>query len=179
MTYVCELGTKQTVYLDNRGDLTIVTTSSVGIGQQQQSSSSFATGQWTASPEVYQTPHGAILKLSTTQGQHYIEIQENSHCLLPNYQNNKNYYPLPLRQVAAIPPPPSMQPMQPMQPMKMGNMQMGMNPMEMRMGNMVLQMNSTVNPEKQATERQFCSHCGAKIKPEDRFCSSCGHGLGD
>jgi zinc-ribbon domain len=173
MAYLCELGTGQTVYLENRDNLTIVTTISSGFGQQQQSSSSFNTGQWIAPPEIYQTPHGIILKSIATQGNHYIEIQENSHCLISDCPANNDYHQIPLRQVASNPSS-SMPSMPSMQPMKMGNMQMNMSPMEMRMGNMVLQMGASVG---KVTKQRFCSHCGAEVDREDRFCSSCGHAL--
>lgn len=174
MAYLCELGTGQKIYLENRDSLTIVTTISSGFGQQQQSSSSFNTGQWISPPEVYQTPHGVILKSIATQGNHYIEIQENSHCLLPNHPTNNDYHQIPLRQITDTPPS-SMPSMPSMQPMKMGNMQMNMNPMEMRMGNMVLQMGASVGT---TTKQRFCSNCGTKVSLEDRFCASCGHALG-
>jgi ribosomal protein S27AE len=176
MVYLCKLGEGQTVYLEEQNDSTIVTTVRVDLGQQQQSKSSFATGEWIASPEMYHTPHGIILKLNTAQGQHYIEIQKNDCTLLSEHPNDSNYRQIPIEQVASIPSPSTqtMQPMKSMQPMRMGNMQMSKNPMEMRMGNMVLQMKI---PDKTTTKQRFCSRCGTKVALEDRFCSSCGHAL--
>jgi ribosomal protein S27AE len=174
MIYACELGMGQSVYLEERNDSTIVTTVNSGFGQQQQSSTSFVTGEWIAPPEMYQTPHGVILKIITDRGQHYIEIQENDRCLLYKNPANNDYHQIPIERVASIPSF-SMPPMQPMQPMQMGNMSMSANPMEMRMGNMVLQMQ---NSGRTTTKQSFCSQCGVKVKEDDRFCSSCGHALG-
>jgi hypothetical protein len=176
MVYICELGKGQTVYLEEHDDSTLVTTVSARFGQQQQSSSSFATGEWIAPPEIYRTPHGIMLKLNTNRGQHYIEIQKNDPILLSEYSNDNSYRQIPIAQTASIPSPSAqrMQPMSSMQPMKMDNMQMSMNPMEMRMGNMVLQMNA---PDKTTVKQRFCRHCGTKVDLEDKFCSSCGRGL--
>ena len=66
MAYVCEIGTGQRAYLDNQGKQTIVTTASSSLGQQQQSSQSFVTGSWTASPESFRN---ASARPKNTQNQ--------------------------------------------------------------------------------------------------------------
>lgn len=82
MAYVCEIGTGQRAYLDNQGKQTIVTTASSSLGQQQQSSQSFVTGSWTASPESFRNASGAIVKITTSQGQYFIQIQGNSMSMM-------------------------------------------------------------------------------------------------
>jgi NADH pyrophosphatase NudC (nudix superfamily) len=168
MAIYSELPTGQRLYLDNQGTQTIVTLASGASGQQQQSSSSFATGIWTKEPEIQITPQGVIVNIITATGNHSIHIQGTSISLSSPHafassqsSQSSSFSPLP------------MQPMQPMQPMKMGNMSMSFSPMEMQMGDMKMSMGET----KQVNKRQFCSQCGAKVSENARFCSSCGHQL--
>ncbi|NJP11427.1 MAG: zinc ribbon domain-containing protein [Leptolyngbyaceae cyanobacterium RU_5_1] len=181
MAYVCELGNGRSIYLDNQGTQTIVTLTSSGPGQQQQASSSVQTGDWNSPPEVYRTSEGAVIKLQTAQGTHYVRVEGSSVRITSEFPASSSSQPLQTQQVASssagtMPP---MQPMQPMEPMTMGDMQMSMNPMQMRMGNMELRMGSPPSIEKPSVARQFCNQCGASVKPDDRFCSSCGHRLSD
>lgn len=176
MAYVCEFRNGQTVYLDNQGTRTIVTTVNQTPGQQQQSSNGFQTGNWTATPQIHPIASGVIIKLTTDQGEHYLQVQGSSMGMIQSSPDLEQSPQLPLEEVDHLPTAnlPSMQPMKPMQPMKMGNMEMNMNPMEMKMGNMEMKMGS--HPTSSG-KRQFCSQCGSAIKPDDRFCSSCGHQL--
>lgn len=177
MAYVCELNPGHHVYLDNQENQTIVTTTMGQLGQQQQASNSMTTGPWTAPPQAYQTPGGAVFKLFTAQGDINIYIQGNSVSMTGSVPSIAGAQQLSMQQTTAVPTT-AMPPMPSMRPM--GNMQMTMNPMEMRMGNMELKMDS-VSPAPTASEatttRKFCSQCGSKVAPEDRFCSSCGHRL--
>jgi zinc-ribbon domain len=173
MAYVCELGTGQSVYLENQGAQTVVTLISSGPGQQQQASSSFTTGVWTAPPQVFQTPHGMVLKVISEQGERSLQIQGTSVSVLGEMPSVTDSQQLTVQEVTRVPVSPlkPMEPMkmEPMKPMnlKMGDMQMNMNPMSMRMGS----GSSEENP------KSFCSQCGTSVKPEDRFCSNCGHQL--
>jgi hypothetical protein len=183
MAYLCELGNGQHLYIDNRGEQTIVTLASSQSGQQQQSSSGFQTGAWTAPPQVFQSASGSILQISTAQGTYSIQIQGNSMGAIGIPPSVSGLQPLQMQQ-GSVPPPtmPAMPPIKPLEPLKMGNMQMSMNPMEMQMGNMAMRMEPTPastppTPTAQGSARRFCSQCGASVKSEDRFCSSCGHQL--
>lgn len=192
MAYVCELNTGQRVYLDNQGQQTIITPLSSGAGQQQQSSSGFSTGTWTVPPQVFQVPNGVVLKITSTSGEHWIQIQGSSMGVISGMPSMGSSQQMQVQQVSQVPgagmtPMESMQPMQPMTPMKpmepmkpmnlnMGDMQMSMNPMEMRMGNMELKM-GTPAPAPTAPTRRFCNQCGAPVTPTDRFCASCGNSL--
>jgi hypothetical protein len=194
MAYACELGTGQRIYLDNQGTQTVVTTMSGGPGQQQQSSTGFHTGVWTVPPEIFQTAGGAVLKVTTAQGEHFIYIQGSSMQVMGGTPSLSGSQQMQVQQVAGIPsssipsmtPMEPMKPMKPMEPMSMGGMQM--NPMEMRMGDMEMRMGSPAasstpkipNPSAASgtpSTRRFCSQCGTAVEPEDRFCSSCGHRL--
>ncbi|SKB11265.1 conserved hypothetical protein [Planktothrix sp. PCC 11201] len=180
MGYVCELGTGQSIYLENQGAQTVVTLISSGPGQQQQASSSFTTGVWTLPPQVFQTPHGLVLKVISEQGERSLQIQGTSVSILGEMPSVIDSQQLTVHEVTSVPVSPlkPMEPMkmEPMKPMnlKMGDMQMNMNPMSMRMGDMELRMGSG-SPE--ASPKSFCSQCGTSVKPEDRFCSNCGHQL--
>jgi hypothetical protein len=171
MAYVCNLDTGQTVYLENQGNLTIITTMMINQGQQQQSSTSIETGNWTSLPEIFRTSQGVMLKIQGVKGQSLITIQGSSISTINQLSHLGNLQPLPLQETTQTPLQP-LQPLQPMKPMTMGNMSMSMNPMEMRMGDMNLSM-------KPPSTKRFCSQCGASVKPEDKFCSSCGHKLVD
>ena len=173
MAYVCELGTGQSVYLENQGAQTVVTLISSGPGQQQQASSSFTTGVWSSPPQVFQTPYGLVLKVISEQGERSLQIQGTSVSVLGEMPSVTDSQQLTVQEVTSVPVSPlkPMEPMkmEPMKPMnlKMGDMQMNMNPMSMRMGS----GSSEENP------KSFCSQCGTSVKPEDRFCSNCGHQL--
>lgn len=184
MAYVCEISPTQQVYLDLQGTQTVVTTVSSSPGQQQQSSSSFSTGSWTSAPTVYRTSEGVAIKIETAEGEHFVKIQGNSMSLQSHVSFGEASQKIRLQQVSDMPEssapmkpmePMKMEPMKPMEPMKMGNMEMNSNPMEMRMGNMEMRMGSSSSTS--SSTKQFCSQCGASIKPDDRFCSSCGHRL--
>jgi zinc-ribbon domain len=119
MSYICELGTGRKLFLDNDNGQTTITISSTNAGQQQQASSSFHTGAWKTIPEVYLTPDGAMIKLSTTYGEHYIRVQGNN-IGVSEALSLEHLHEMQIQQVSGQPgmgmaP---MQPMQPMQPLK-------------------------------------------------------------
>jgi hypothetical protein len=200
MAYVCDMGMGRRLHLDNQNGQTIITISSTAPGQQQQASSSFQTGPWAATPEVYLTSDGAVVKLQTARGANYIRLQGNSIGVSEALSLNE-LQQMQMQQTSGFVPssPPPMEPMKPMepmqpmepmkpmdsnQPMTMGDMHMSMNPMEMRMGNMEMHMG---NPKATAhaptgvapATKRFCSQCGASVKDSDRFCTSCGHRLAE
>lgn len=162
MAIYSELPTGQRLYLDNQGLQTIVTLASGAVGQQQQSSSSFATGVWTKEPQIEIIPQGAMIEIITETGPHRIQIQGSSIGFSSPHTSGVSQS---FQSTTAT--------RQPMQPMKMGNMSMNFAPMEMQMGDMKMSMGDT----KTVSKAQFCSQCGAKVAATDRFCSSCGHQL--
>ncbi len=160
-----ELPTGQRLYLDNQGLQTIVTLASGTIGQQQQSSSSFATGVWTKEPQIEIIPQGAIIEIITETGPHRIQIQGSSIGFSSPHTSGVSQSSQSTTATSFSSPP--------MQPMKMGNMSMNFAPMEMQMGDLKMSMGET----KTVSKTRFCSQCGAKVAATDRFCSSCGHQL--
>lgn len=199
MAFVCDMGVGRRLYLDNQSGQTVITIANTAPGQQQQASSSFQTGPWTATPEVYLTSDGAVVKLQTARGANYIRLQGNSigvsEALSLNelqqlqMQQTSGFVASSMPGMKPMEPMPPMKPMEPMppmdsnQPMTMGDMHMSMNPMEMQMGDMAMRMGrspaaQTPTGVAPATKR-FCSQCGAAVKESDRFCTSCGHRLGD
>lgn len=193
MAYLYDLGTGQRIFLDNQGTQTTVTTTFSGAGQQQQASSSFQTGPWTASPQAFPTSGGMVIKLHTATGERLIQIQGSSVSTVNIAPPMDTAQPLPAQQVdsptvmqpmqpmAPMPPMQPMQPMQPMPPMTMGNMTMGLNPMEMRMGDMEMRMGTAVgapgSSANSSSVQSFCTQCGTAVKPMDRFCAHCGNPL--
>ena len=177
MAYTCELGPGQRLYLDNVGGQTTVTMLSGNAGQQQQSSSQFTTGVWTAPPEMFVTPQGFVIKLTTAQGVQHLQVQGTQFGWITGNPLLDQAQQVPMSTVSSTSQ--TVQPMQPMQPMKMGNMQMNMNPMQMRMGNMAMQIGTSSNDAENnaAVQPQFCSQCGTPVKSSDRFCANCGHQL--
>lgn len=170
MVYVLELSPNYKIYLENQGMQTAITALNHGPGQQQQAGSSIYTGEWNATPCAYQIPQGVVLQVQTQQKEFYIQVTGTSMSTLggrPSFLGE----PLELKEVPDSPVS-SMKPMQPMKPLKPIKPLEPMQPMEMQMGKMEMRMASSA-----ANTRQFCSQCGATVKPDDRFCSSCGHRL--
>ncbi|MBW4692564.1 MAG: zinc ribbon domain-containing protein [Lyngbya sp. HA4199-MV5] len=203
MAYFCDLGAGQSVYLENVHHQTLVTVANSHPGQQQQSSSGFQTGSWTAPPEVVRSPIGFTVKLQTDRGDWFVSIQGTRLSVSNEAPSWAEAQSLPVESVAqkptsAMPPMQPMPPMPPMQPMTMGNMQMDQGAMSMQMGNMRLSMNpigrsqsdlshdqaqtTTVASKASSTAdgpQKFCCQCGTQIKPGDRFCAHCGHQLNE
>jgi len=187
MAYTCDLGSGQRIYLNNTGADTIITLASSSTGQQQQASSRFQVGAWTQPPELYRRGANVFIKLSTSQGDHYLQLQGNQMGALGAAPDLSNCQQMGMQQAAApatpsIPDMEPMQPMQPMQPMTMGDMQMSTQPMQMRMGNMAMSMgesgqNRPANADANTGGRRFCTQCGQPVSPSDRFCGQCGHQL--
>ena len=205
MAYTCELGSGQRIYLENVGEQTAVTLASSSAGQQQQSGSQFTTGTWTTPPELFRTPQGVVIKLTTAQGTHHLQLQGNQLGMMSQSPTLGNAQQMQMSSGVAMPgnamppmgatqpmspmqPMEPMQPMQPMQPMKMGNMEMNANPMQMRMGNMEMQMGNAASSSAASSsaassgaaspgKAKFCSQCGTAVQSGDRFCANCGHQL--
>ncbi len=180
MPYRCDLNTGQQIYLDNQGDKTLITVASSGPGQQQQSSSSLQTGQWTEVPQVAKINGGVVIRCVSAQGTYTIQVQGSqigqvASAVDWNAAQTVAVHAIDHMPGQGMPDMQAMQPMQPMQPMRMGNMEMSTNPMEMRMGNMAMRMGNT--PEQTRPQKRFCTQCGAQVSPDDRFCGSCGHQL--
>lgn len=183
MAYTLELGSDRRAYIDNAGDRTTVTLASGNAGQQQQSSSQFSTGAWTAPPKAFNTGQGIIIRLTTSTGTHHLQIQGNQMGVMSGSPAMGNAQQMQMSSGASMPDSSMqpMQPMEPMQPMKMGNMEMNANPMQMRMGNMEMHMGRSPGGDNASSsagaKAKFCSQCGTPVAPDDRFCAQCGHRL--
>lgn len=181
MAYLCNLGNGQQVFVDNQDNQTIVTFTGTLPGQQQQSSSGFSTGKWTALPILYRNAGGFILRIDSDRGPHYVQLQGSSMSAMsapPNLETAEvipmqTAEPPPVAKMEPMKPMEPMEPMKPMKPMKMGDMEMRMNPMEMRMGNMSMSRGESTPSYQQ----NFCPQCGAPLKENDHFCANCGHRL--
>ena len=172
MAYTANLTSNQRLTISLQGNQTNISLISSSPGQQQSQSTSFTTGSWQTSPQLYQTGMGFVIKIDGDRGTQYILIQGISNTTsVPSFSNARQV------DLQDIPDPAPSQnniniEFEPMQPMKMGNMSMDINSMSMQMGNMAMNMNKN----KTAIKR-FCPQCGEQVKPSDRFCSSCGHQL--
>ncbi|MGF1520293.1 MAG: zinc ribbon domain-containing protein [Nodosilinea sp.] len=190
MPYQYDIGPSQKIYLDNPGNNTLVTLSSGGPGQQQQSGTQVATGPWTEVPQVARVASGVLVRCTTGQGAFIWQVQgmqigAADATAWPGNQAEP-IQAEPVQAMATAPAQPMqpmqpMAPMQPMQPMQMGDMQMSANPMTMRMGNMTMGMGDGKSPSAAAGPaagpQNFCTQCGAAVRSGDRYCSSCGHQL--
>jgi hypothetical protein len=78
MIYHWELVTGQQISVENRGVQTVVTVVASSAGTQQRSSSSMATGTWSAPPTMTLSPTEGILKITTATGDSYVQIRANS-----------------------------------------------------------------------------------------------------
>ena len=178
MTYVATLGDFQQLAIANIGEQTQINLTMSSPGQQQSQSSSFHTGKWVSTPQLFNVGQGFVLKIDSHQGSHHILIQQNSIGMVSPPADLSGYPTVTFKDIPDAPQKPiefkPMKPMQPMQPMRMGNMSMDINSMSMQMGNMSL---NSDNQAKTTTNKQFCSQCGTEAKAGDRFCRSCGHEL--
>ena len=190
MIYIGNLGANQQVYIENRGSQTITTLVSSSSGQQQSQSSSWETGNWTAPPTLLRTEGMFLLRIDAVGGQNFIQLQASGFNSLATAPSLINADVIPLQKVsetatsgqssAEFQSMKPMEPMEPMKPMKLGDMSMGINPMEMRMGNMYMRMPENPKLESPSKSTQnFCTQCGTVVKAGDRFCANCGHKLED
>lgn len=191
MAYLCELSAGHRIYLENQGVQTRLRVSMASPGQQQQSSSSFQTGAWTAPPEAFLNGQRLVFKLTTAEGELYVQVQGTSMSLVARGIGAEGARSVALQQSAfpdsakagqtpsmsSMPPMQPMEPMQPMQPMQplepmqpmqMGNMQM--NPMEMRMGNLSMSMGAAQASEPSSPPASSPKTPGSQRK----FCTQCG-----
>lgn len=183
-SYSYDLGSSQRLFLSNQKTLTSVTIYASSAGQQQQSAQSIATGPWQAVPQLYRLGGGYVATVFADQT-FYLSIQGTQVQMSVGAiaqeiaQQISQLDPLPVE--AAEPPSmPSMKPMAPMQPMqpmtmKMGDMSMSMG--EMRMGDMSLSAHPAEGQPGAASQKKFCSQCGAAVGVRDRFCAQCGSQL--
>jgi hypothetical protein len=170
MAYVLELSPDDKIYLENEGMQTAITALRHGPGQRQQAGSSVYTGKWLTRPCVYQSPQGVVFQVQTEQKEYYIQVAGTSMSMLggrPSVLGES----LQLKEISNSPVS-GRKPMLPMKPIKPMPPILSMQPIEIEMGKMDMQMGSS-----SASTQQFCSQCGAAVKPDDRFCSSCGYRL--
>lgn len=156
MPYLCELNPGQVLYLSHQGPQTRVTLATLRPGHQQQSSSCFSAGGWTAPPEVFCTPMSVVVRLHTDGGDRHLQIQGGSISWV--HQSS------PLRddqriQVEFIDHEPdfvrsSMTSSMPMEPMSMNDMSMG----NMRMND--THMNDSTKTSTAADNRSKNSESG-------------------
>jgi hypothetical protein len=172
MAYQAILNGTQKLTISNQGVQTQITLTSSSPGQQQSQSSSFTTGNWVRSPQLFQTGQGFILQIEGSNSQYFIQIQSNGISTINGIPPLSHSTPVDLEQVAD--PPEQNVNFEAMQPLRMGNMSMGINSMSMQMSNISMNMS---NKFRQTATKRFCSQCGVKAKLSDRFCSSCGHQL--
>lgn len=175
MAYMGELGAGSSIYIENQDNQTVVTAIASSPGQQQQTSHSFTTGRWSTSPELFHSPLGVVIKLGTTQGNYYLQVQSHRIAQVETMPPRHTLESIPLQQVVQppIPPIPSMPSMP---PLEMGNRFMNLQPLQMRMGNMHMSM-GTAATVTQTTHNNFCSQCGTAVTATDKFCANCGHRL--
>ena len=193
-SYRCDLGNSRAIYLSNQGVVTMVTVYSGGAGQQQQSSQGFSTGEWTATPKLYQVGGGYVVTVFAEQTFYFLvqggQMQVSSGTDRERIaQGMSGLEPLPMVE-GEMPSAPGMagmkmkgmEPMTQMQPMTMtmGNMSMSMG--EMRMGNMRLstqadqaQGSSAERSEGVVGQGQGGSAEGVESEVgQKKFCSQCG-----
>lgn len=156
MVYGCRLETGQQVYVENQGAQTVITVIGSGPGQQQSQRTGISTGEWTAPPSMFRTSQGLVLRVETSQGHAFFQIQASQISTMRVAPALRHAEVLPMQQVAASDAPAaSMQPMEPMQPMQ--PMQ-PMEPMQMRMGNMQMQMGDTQHSGQSHASSSAASH---------------------
>ncbi|MGC1305744.1 MAG: zinc ribbon domain-containing protein [Phormidesmis sp.] len=201
--YRYDLSAHQVLHLSNQGANTTVTVQSTGAGSQQQSSHCFATGPWTAAPQLYQLGEGVMVAIATATQLYHLQVQggaQGGQTQLSSgplsaalQQQLAQVQPQHMKPTEAMPsmsmPAMNMEPMRPMEPMKPMKPMKSMKPMEpmaMAMGNMAMSMGNAQSTGAQSEGGQgdsagpvkrFCAQCGSAVKPGDKFCASCGDRL--
>jgi hypothetical protein len=77
MTYMHDIGNGQRLLVQNDGNDTRVALSSGDSGQQQNQSTSFSTGEWVKSPELFRTSQNLVLRIESESGAEFIGIHGN------------------------------------------------------------------------------------------------------
>lgn len=181
MPYLCELSPGQMLYLSQRGTQTSVTLANIQPGHQQQSSSGFSTGAWTAPPEVFSTPMNVVVRLHTDGGDRHLQIQGGSISSIYNAPSVRDNQRIQVKFIEQEPEfvmssmktdPMSMGDMNmgtmDMGEMKMGNMKMNMKPMQMRMGDMELSMGSSGSENSASSSRSNTSAAPSPMSHQGR-----------
>jgi ribosomal protein L37E len=172
MTYAYDLENGQRLIVQNEGDDTVVALSSDDEGQQQSQSTSFNTGKWSKTPELFFTRGALILRLESKSGAEFIRVRGNQIQSMRSEPDLENAEKRKLKKSDEDVVMKPMEPMKPMAPMKpMGSMR----PMEMRMGDMQMSMGTREKAAEPA--KRFCTQCGKPVQDDDRYCASCGHAL--
>jgi hypothetical protein len=104
MAYFGELDTGLTIYLDNRQTETVIAMFTAGHGQLELSHRDLYLGSWISPPEIIQTPTTIIVKLETSAGTHYIEIEGMRVTLLDEVPALGTARRIHVRQVSCVPP---------------------------------------------------------------------------
>ena len=73
--YKYDLNANRTLYVGSHGTTTTITLQSGHVGQQQQSSNQFSTGQWTAMPRLYSLGEGVVVVITTLTETYYLQVQ--------------------------------------------------------------------------------------------------------
>ncbi|MEL6468832.1 MAG: zinc ribbon domain-containing protein [Cyanobacteria bacterium J06623_4] len=156
------LNPHQSLYLSNHGKLTAVTVVSSGLGEQHNRLL-FSTGPWTATPLLYPISDTLVVVIVITGDAHvFFQISgtqvQMSHQLHDEalIAQLKTMTPIAMTPTQSVPQPPA-----PSEQTVEPESQTGQTP-----------------PQPAATNsRQFCTQCGAAVRPEDKFCAYCGHQL--
>jgi hypothetical protein len=104
MAYFGELDTGLRIYLDNRHHETTIATFSAGAAQMELFHQDLHLGRWNAPPEIWQTPTGVVVKVETSQGQHYISLAGKQVGLLTEVPTVSDARKIRIGEVSCIPP---------------------------------------------------------------------------
>lgn len=158
MTYHWKLATGHQLSIDNEGAQTVVAISFDNGGRQQRTSNSFTTGIWLSPPEITLDPTGAIVTITTTNGESIVKIDGNNIQLHGNAGNDNGSYSQSVSTSSST-----------------SNVEPLAKPLDARI---VPPGNVNVNPSEPVSHRKFCTECGTSVKPTDKFCANCGQKLG-
>jgi hypothetical protein len=119
MTYACDIGNGQRLLVENDGDETQVALSSGDVGQQQNQSTGFNTGNLSKPPELFRTSENLVLRLESKSDVKFIGIYGHQIESMRDEPVLENAEKLTLEEsnekIERMKP---MEPMKPMKPMK-------------------------------------------------------------
>lgn len=158
MAYRCEPHPGQEVFVDCLDGQTQLLCRRSQPGSQQQASSSFTTGNWTAPPQLWRSTHGQFIHIQCPQGSILVQINPNG---------------LQVLGPATIPPPIEVIPLEPTDAMPTAH--------HPRQRHQTMRQTVTSSAWATATTRSHhdgCPGCGQIVRSvRDRFCANCGQKL--
>ena len=161
MLYRASVQGNRQLAVENYGVQTIVTLDSQSP-QQRSQCSSFTTGQWRDSPELYKTEAGYIIKFFSDRHEYFLLVRDSSVSTV---------FAPSLRQAMKLEWHRTASRREPVMEL------IGMSNTSANFSHTLMQKRNIPVDLKSPPRNSFCTQCGEKAGARDRFCVSCGNRL--